>query len=97
MIGLAEILIVALLVGLIFVSRRRGGPPARERPAMGETEITVRVPRYTGTLVGAVASAVAVAVGAIWYELPPAVGTVAAGIVAGIVAAGLATLASRRG
>ncbi|MDP6580625.1 MAG: hypothetical protein QF681_08220 [Vicinamibacterales bacterium] len=97
MIGLAEILIVAVLVGLILVSRRRGGPPARERHARAGTEITVRVPRYTGTLIGAVVAAVAVAVGAIWYELPPAVGTVAAGLVAGIVAAGLATFASRRG
>jgi len=97
MIGLAEIVIVALLVGLIFVSRRRGGPPARERPAPGETEITVRVPRYTGTLVAAVGAAVAVAAGAIYLELPAVVGPVAAGIVAGIVAALLASHASRRG
>jgi len=95
MIGLAEVLVVAVLLGVIFLSRRRGGAGVREQHVDVDTEITVRLPRHLITVVGAVAAAVAVAVGALWMALPPAVGTVAAGLVAGLVAAGLATRIAR--
>ena len=91
MIGLAEVLVVGVIVALIVLSRRRGGPPSRSRETRARaTRSGARVPRHLVTLVGAVGAAVVVALVAVWAKLPPSVGTVAAGLVAGIAAAMLA-------
>ena len=98
MIGLPELLVVAAVVGLIYVSQRRGGRPAqppRERHIIQDDRTTITVPRHLVTLLVSVALAVATAFGAIWMARPPWVGAVAAGLVAGTVATALASRGSR--
>jgi hypothetical protein len=96
MIGLAEVLVVAVLLGVIFLSRRRGGAGVvREQHVGVDTGITIKLSRHMITVVGSVAVAVAVAVTALWMALPPILSTIVAGIVAGLVAAGLATRIAR--
>lgn len=96
MIGLAEILVVAVIVLLILVSGRRGDPPARA-PDVWEAHARIRIPRHLVTIVGAVAAAVVAAFTAVWMDLPAGVGTVATGLVAGIAAAMLANRGSAGG
>ena len=94
MIGLAEILVLAAVVGLIYVSRRRAGRPSespRERNVAPDDRTTITVPRHLVTLLVTVALAVGAAVGTLYLALPSWVGAVAAGLVAGIVATALAT------
>jgi hypothetical protein len=94
MIGLAEILVLAAVVGLIYVSRRRAAHPSespRERNVGQDDRTTITVPRHLVTLLVTVALAVGAAVGTLYLALPSWVGAVAAGLVAGIVATALAT------
>ena len=94
MIGLAEILVLAAVVGLIYVSRRRAGRPSEsphEHNVAQDDRTTITVPRHLVTLLVTVALAVGAAVGTLYLALPSWVGAVAAGLVAGIVATALAT------
>ena len=94
MIGFAEILIVAVVIGLIYVSQRRGGRPAssgRERNITPDDRTTITVPRHLVTLLASVGLAVAAGVGALWMAQPPWVGVIAAGLVAASVATALAS------
>ena len=93
MIGLAEILVVAAVVGLIYVSRRRAARPSespRERNVVQDDRTTITVPKHLVTLLVTVALAVGAAVGTLYLALPPWAGAIAAGIVAGIAATALA-------
>ena len=94
MIGFAEILVVAVVIGLIYVSQRRGGRTAsswRERNITPDDQTTITVPRHLVTLLVSVGLAVAAGLGALWMEQPSWVGVVAAGLVAGGVATALAS------
>ena len=89
MIGLAEVVVVAVVLGLIYVSQRRGGRAAqsgRERQVMPDDRTTFTVPRHLVTLLVSVSVAVAAALGTTHFALPPWLGAVAAGLAAGIVA-----------
>lgn len=93
MIGLAEIVVVAVVVGLIYVSQRRGGRAAqssRERSPEPDDRTTITVPRHLVTLLICVSLAVAAALGTTYMALPPWLGAVAAGLAAGITATALA-------
>ncbi len=94
MIGFAEILVVAVVIGLIYVSQRRGGRTAssgRERDITPDDRTTITVPRHLVTLLVSVGLAVAAGLGTLWMEQPSWVGVVAAGLVAGGVATALAS------
>jgi uncharacterized membrane protein (DUF485 family) len=94
MIGLPEILVLAAVVGLIYVSRRRAGQPVespRERKVVQNDRTTITVPRHLVTLLVTVALAVGASVGTLYLALPSWLGAVAAGIVAGIAATAFAT------
>lgn len=94
MIGLPEILVLAAVVGLIYVSRRRSGQPSgspRERTVAQDDRTTITVPRHLVTLLVTVALATGAAVGTLYLTLPSWVGAIAAGLAAGIVATAVAT------
>ena len=92
MIGASEILIVAAIALLVLFSQRRGRPVQRD-PDVWEATASIRIPRYLFTLIGAVLAALATAGGVLWFDLPGFIGTLATGLVAGLVAA---LLANRR-
>ena len=94
MIGLAEILVLTAVVGLIYVFRRRAGQPSespRERHVVQDGRTTITVPRHLVTLLVTVALAVGAAVGTLYLALPSWIGAIAAGLVAGIAATAFAT------
>ena len=93
MIGLAEIVVVAVVVGLIYVSQRRGGrssESSRERQVGPDDRTTITVPRHLATWLVSSSLAVAVALGTTYMGLPPWLGAVAAGLAAGSAATALA-------
>lgn len=92
MIGASEILIVAAIALLVLFSQRRGRP-VQKSPDVWEVSASVRIPRYLFTVIGAVLAGLATAAAVLWFDLPGFIGTLATGLVAGLVAA---LLANRR-
>ena len=92
MIGASEILIVAAIALLVLFSQRRGRP-VQKSPDVWEVSASVRIPRYLLTVIGAVLAGLVTAGAVLWFDLPGFIGTLATGLVAGLVAA---LLANRR-
>lgn len=86
MIGPAELAIVAALIFMLYVARRRGGPQdpkarVRSPPAeRGWSGVVV-------TLVSAVLVGIGTAVGVLWLQMPPMSGSITAGAAAGLAGA----------
>ena len=89
MVGPSEIAVIGAIVLLLFVL---GGRSRRERRQdqvfdgagdVWEARATIRIPKYLGTVLLALAAAAAVAGAAIWMQFPVWVGALSGGLVAG--------------
>ena len=86
MIGPAELAIVAALIFMLYVARRRGGPPEPRSRVGPEAEKR----GWSGvaiTLGSAVLVGIGAAIGVLWLQMPPMPASITAGAAAGLAGA----------